>query len=40
MSPNAEPNILAVRDLTVRFGALAAVNRVSFDARRWDRSPT
>jgi branched-chain amino acid transport system ATP-binding protein len=26
--------ILAVRDLTVRFGALTAVNNVSFDARR------
>jgi branched-chain amino acid transport system ATP-binding protein len=34
MSPNPEPNILAVRDLTVRFGALTAVNQVSFDARR------
>ena len=26
--------ILSVRDLTVRFGSLVAVNRVSFDARR------
>jgi branched-chain amino acid transport system ATP-binding protein len=28
------PAILSVRDLTVRFGALVAVNNVSFDARR------
>lgn len=26
--------VLSVRDITVRFGALVAVNRVSFDARR------
>jgi branched-chain amino acid transport system ATP-binding protein len=35
MTPYAEPpTILSVRDLTVRFGALVAVNNVSFDARR------
>lgn len=35
MTPYAElPTILAVRDLTVRFGALTAVNSVSFEARR------
>jgi branched-chain amino acid transport system ATP-binding protein len=35
MKPYAElPAILSVRDLTVRFGALVAVNNVSFDARR------
>jgi branched-chain amino acid transport system ATP-binding protein len=35
MTPYAElPAILSVRDLTVRFGALVAVNNVSFDARR------
>jgi branched-chain amino acid transport system ATP-binding protein len=35
MTPHTElPTILSVRDLTVRFGALVAVNNVSFDARR------
>ena len=35
MTPYAElPAILAVRDLTVRFGPLTAVNAVSFDARQ------
>jgi branched-chain amino acid transport system ATP-binding protein len=35
MTPYAElPTILSVRDLTVRFGALTAVNRVSFDAQQ------
>ena len=35
MTPYAElPPILAVRDLTVRFGALTAVNAVSFEARQ------
>lgn len=35
MTPYAElPPILAVRDLTVRFGALTAVNSVSFEARQ------
>jgi branched-chain amino acid transport system ATP-binding protein len=35
MTPYAElPTILSVRDLTVRFGALIAVNSVSFDARQ------
>jgi branched-chain amino acid transport system ATP-binding protein len=35
MTPYAElPTILAVRDLTVRFGPLTAVNAVSFDARQ------
>lgn len=29
-----DPNVLSVRDLTVRFGALTAVDRVSFDAKR------
>jgi branched-chain amino acid transport system ATP-binding protein len=33
MNPPAEA-VLSVRDLTVRFGALTAVNKVSFDARR------
>jgi branched-chain amino acid transport system ATP-binding protein len=33
MTPPEAP-ILTVRDLTVRFGALTAVNKVSFDARR------
>jgi len=31
---HADQNVLSVRDLTVRFGALTAVNNVSFDARR------
>jgi branched-chain amino acid transport system ATP-binding protein len=35
MTPYAElPTILSVRDLTVRFGALIAVNSVNFDARQ------
>jgi branched-chain amino acid transport system ATP-binding protein len=29
-----DQNVLSVRELTVRFGALTAVNNVSFDARR------
>lgn len=29
-----DQNVLSVRDLTVRFGALTAVNSVSFDAKR------
>ncbi|MCC6069911.1 ABC transporter ATP-binding protein [Massilia sp. GCM10020059] len=31
---HADQNVLSVRDLTVRFGALTAVNNVSFDAKR------
>ncbi|MDB5961087.1 MAG: transporter ATP-binding protein [Massilia sp.] len=31
---HANDTVLSVRDLTVRFGALTAVNQVSFDARR------
>ena len=29
-----DQNVLSVRGLTVRFGALTAVNKVSFDAKR------
>lgn len=33
-APRSDDSILSVRDLTVKFGSLIAVNKVSFDAQR------